>query len=95
MSRIVRTFSHVRPNQAIYFPHKRRLKPGRFFIDFHEYNRSLIEASLDPLVTIGADGKITDVNAATEQVTDWARQGLIGADFSIYFTEPERARAGY
>jgi PAS domain S-box-containing protein len=95
MSRIVRTFSHVRPNQAIYFPRKRRLKPGRFFIDFHEYNRSLIEASLDPLVTIGADGKITDVNAATEQVTGWARQGLIGADFSIYFTEPERARAGY
>ena len=26
------------------------------------YNRSLIEASLDPLVTIGPDGKITDVN---------------------------------
>ena len=31
------------------------------------YNRSLIEASLDPLVTIGPDGKITDVNEATEQ----------------------------
>ena len=30
------------------------------------YNRRLIEASLDPLVTIGPDGKITDVNAATE-----------------------------
>ena len=28
------------------------------------YNRSLIEASLDPLVTIGPDGKITDVNGA-------------------------------
>ena len=33
------------------------------------YNRSLIEASLDPLVTISPDGKITDVNAATEKVT--------------------------
>jgi len=27
------------------------------------YNRSLIETSLDPLVTIGPDGKVTDVNA--------------------------------
>lgn len=33
------------------------------------YARSLIEASLDPLVTISADGKITDVNKATELVT--------------------------
>lgn len=33
------------------------------------YNRSLLEASLDPLVTIGPDGEIADVNAATEMVT--------------------------
>ena len=33
------------------------------------YNRSLIEASLDPLVTIGPDGLITDVNEATVAVT--------------------------
>jgi len=59
------------------------------------YNRSLIEASLDPLVTIGHDGKITDVNAATEQVTGYSRDELIGTDFSDYFTEPEKARKGY
>jgi PAS domain S-box-containing protein len=59
------------------------------------YTRSLIEASLDPLVTIGRDGKIADVNAATETVTGRARQELIGTDFSIYFTEPEMARTGY
>ena len=59
------------------------------------YNRSLIEASLDPLVTISAEGKITDVNAATEGVTGCSRDELIGTDFSLYFTEPERARAGY
>ena len=59
------------------------------------YNRSLIEASLDPLVTIGPDGKITDVNAATEAVTGCARNALIGTDFSEYFTEPDKARAGY
>jgi len=33
------------------------------------YGRSLIEASLDPLVTISAKGKITDVNDATVQAT--------------------------
>ena len=59
------------------------------------YNRSLIEASLDPLVTIGPDGKITDVNGATEQVTGFSRKDLIGTDFSDYFTEPEEARIGY
>ena len=59
------------------------------------YNRSLIEASLDPLVTIGANGKITDVNAATEAVTGYTRTELIGTEFSDYFIEPEQARAGY
>ena len=41
-----------------------------------QYSRSLIEASLDPLVTISPDGKITDVNAATLQVTGAARNHL-------------------
>ena len=59
------------------------------------YNRSLIEASLDPLVTIGPDGKITDVNTATELITGYFRKELIGTDFSDYFTEPEKARTGY
>ncbi len=61
----------------------------------NQYNRSLIEASLDPLVTIGPDGTITDVNQATETVTGRARDEIIGTDFSDYFTEPEKARAGY
>jgi PAS domain S-box-containing protein len=59
------------------------------------YNRSLLEASLDPLVTIGPDGRITDVNAATETATGCSRTALIGTDFSDYFTEPAKARAGY
>ena len=59
------------------------------------YHRSLLEASLDPLVTIDAKGKITDVNAATEKVTGRRRGELISTDFSDYFTEPDKARAGY
>jgi PAS domain S-box-containing protein len=60
-----------------------------------QYARSLIEASLDPLVTISPEGKITDVNEATIKVTGVARERLVGADFSNYFTEPEKAREGY
>jgi PAS domain S-box-containing protein len=60
-----------------------------------QYARSLIEASLDPLVTIGPDGKITDVNEASIKVTGAPREQLIGSDFSSYFTEPEKAREGY
>jgi PAS domain S-box-containing protein len=59
------------------------------------YNRSLLEASLDPLVTINPQGRITDVNNATEKVTGYSRNELMGTDFSNYFTKPERARAGY
>ena len=59
------------------------------------YNRSLIETSVDPLVTISPEGKITDVNRGTERVTGCSRAELIGTDFSDYFTDPQKARAGY
>jgi PAS domain S-box-containing protein len=60
-----------------------------------QYARSLIEASLDPLVTISVDGKITDVNEASIKVTGVEREKLIDTDFSIYFTEPQKAQEGY
>jgi len=60
-----------------------------------DYTRGLIEASLDPLVTISPDGTITDVNRATELVTGVPRNRLIGSDFSNYFNDPGNARAGY
>ncbi len=59
------------------------------------YNRSLIEASLDPLVTIAPDGILTDVNVATERATGYSHEELAGTDFSSYFTDPAAARAGY
>ena len=60
-----------------------------------DYARSLIEASLDPLVTISINGKITDVNEASIKVTGIPREELIGNDFSNYFTEPKKAEEGY
>ena len=59
------------------------------------YARSLLEASLDPLVTIDALGKITDVNSATERVTGVGRENLIGSDFADYFTDPQQAHNAY
>ena len=59
------------------------------------YNRSLIEASVDPLMTIGRDGRILDVNEATVRATGVPREELVGTDFPRYFTEADRARAGY
>jgi PAS domain S-box-containing protein len=67
----------------------------RKVLNTSRYARSLIEASLDPLVTINPNGKITDVNHATESVTGRTRPELVGSDFSDYFTDPDNARAGY
>jgi PAS domain S-box-containing protein len=53
------------------------------------YARNLIEASLDPLVTVSKDGKIIDVNKATEDVTGYSHEELVGSDFWVFFTEPE------
>ena len=59
------------------------------------YARNLIEASLDPLLTINAEGKITDFNITTVKATGIPKEQLIGSDFANYFTDPEKARAGY
>lgn len=59
------------------------------------YSRNLIEASIDPFVTINTQGKIMDVNRATETVTGVSREQLIGSDFSDYFTDPQKAKEGY
>ncbi len=59
------------------------------------YVRSLIETSLDPLVVISPDGKITDVNTATEVATGRPRKELIGAEFAEFFSDPMAARTGY
>ena len=60
-----------------------------------ELARSMIESSLDPMVTISPDGKITDVNEATVRAIGLARDQLIGTSFSDYFTDPAKAEAIY
>jgi PAS domain S-box-containing protein len=60
-----------------------------------QYARSLIEAGLDPLVTVSPKGQITDVNEATVKATGVTRDKLLGTYFSDYFTEPEKAEEIY
>ena len=60
-----------------------------------KYSLSLIEASLDPLVTISTEGKITDMNEATANITGMTREELTGTDFFDYFTEQQKAREVY
>lgn len=81
----------LRHRQAMLYRRKYELEDKRASL----YARSLIESSLDPLVTISTEGKIMDVNRSTEMVTGFSRNNLIGSDFSDYFTEPEKAKEGY
>ncbi|WP_264564270.1 PAS domain S-box protein [Flavobacterium sp. N3904] len=60
-----------------------------------QYARSLIEASLDPLVTISTEGKITDMNEALTHITGISREELTGTYFENYFTEPDKAHDVY
>ena len=75
--------------------HKERKKAEEDLRAASLYSRTLIEASLDPFVTISPEGKVMDVNKATEEITGCSREQIIGNDFSDYFAEPEKARAGY
>lgn len=54
------------------------------------YNRSLIEASLDALITVDSQGIIIDVNLATERATGYSREELIGTNISRYFTDSKK-----
>jgi diguanylate cyclase (GGDEF)-like protein/PAS domain S-box-containing protein len=60
-----------------------------------EAARSMIESSLDSMVAISPEGRITDVNGAAVKVTGVPRDALIGTAFSDCFTEPEKAKAIY
>ena len=55
------------------------------------YARSLIEAALDPMVTISPDGRIDDVNQATVKIIGLPREAIIGSEYAQYVTEPEKA----
>jgi PAS domain S-box-containing protein len=66
----------------------------RQFRQAQDYNRGLIESSVDAMLTVAPDLTITDVNEQMVRLTGYSRENLIGTAFKGYFTEPERAEAG-
>jgi len=60
-----------------------------------QYAGSLMEASLDPLISLSIEGKIMDLNQALVSITGITRENLIGTNFFEYFTNPEEAREVY
>ena len=58
------------------------------------YNRGLIEASVDGLITVDPSGTISDVNEQMCRMSGYTREELIGTPFSDYFQDSDRATAG-
>src|SRR3989449_609898 len=62
--------------------------------DSQAYNRGLIEASVDGLITVDPAGAISDVNEQMSRMSGYPREELIGTPFADYFMDAERATAG-
>ncbi|HEX6626323.1 MAG TPA: response regulator [Gemmatimonadaceae bacterium] len=71
-----------------------RMRLDQRLRDQHFYTRSLLESSIDALMTTDPRGIITDVNKQMETLTGRTRDELIGAPFKNCFTDPARAEAG-
>ncbi len=58
-----------------------------------DYTRGLIESSVDAMVVVDRDLRITDGNEQLARLTEVPKKILIGSRFDSYFTEPARAAA--
>jgi PAS domain S-box-containing protein len=63
----------------------------RKLLDTEAFSRGLVDAA-DGLMTIGADGLITDVSDQTCQSSGYTREELVGSEFTEYSTDGDRAR---
>ncbi len=59
------------------------------------YARSLIEASVDPMLAVDAEGTITDVNGAASDLLRADRRELVGSSFSTWFADRDLVTAGH
>src|ERR1051326_6809928 len=53
------------------------------------YNRGLIEASVDGLITVDPSGSISDVNEQMCRMSGYSREELTGTPFADYFQDAE------
>ncbi len=73
----------------------KRKDDEKAFITINSYNRILIDASIDPFITVNPNGEITDANKAVVTVTGYNLEQVIGTDFSNYFTDRDYALEGF
>ncbi len=52
---------------------------------------NLVEASVDAILSVDLEGRVSDVNERTSTLTGFARQELIGSPFNALFTDSARA----
>ena len=62
--------------------------------DSESYNRGLIEASVDALITVDPALRISDVNDQMCRMSGYSREELIGSAFANYFVDSGLAEAG-
>ena len=53
----------------------------------NRYHRNLVEIHVDPLITVGEDLTISDLNLAAEEVIGDLRENIIGKPFPRFFQE--------
>jgi PAS domain S-box-containing protein len=58
-----------------------------------EYTRGLIESSIDAMVTVDPDMRISDGNEQLARLTELPKKLLFGSRFDGYFTDPAQATA--
>ena len=58
-----------------------------------EYTRGLIESSVDAMVIVGPDMRISDGNEQLARLTELPKKILFGSRFDSHFSDPARARA--
>lgn len=69
------------------------VRRDRHLRDVTVYNRTLFEMAVDPMATVGADGRLIDVNPAFELAAGAPRQVLAGSRFDALFPQPAAAAA--
>lgn len=72
---------------------RKEIEAAQRLRDEQFYTRSLIESSIDALMTTDPQGLISDVNQQMISLTGRSRDDLIGAPCKNFFTNPARADA--
>jgi PAS domain S-box-containing protein len=70
-----------------------RKRAERELREARDYTRGLIESSVDAMVIVDPDMRISDGNEQLAQLTELPKKVLFGSRFDSHFSEPAKARA--